>query len=105
MHGELAGRTGRAAPDRRRSSLEWNGDSRLRALLLEDAASDEAAVEVAVTRACGTVDVRVAGPAAALTLRFDHAEAYPDAVRCAMRAAIARYRSALGLGARGADHG
>ena len=46
MHGELAGRTGRAAPDRPRSSLEWNGDSRLRALLLEDAASDEAAIEV-----------------------------------------------------------
>jgi hypothetical protein len=103
MHGELAGRTVRAAPDRRRSSLEWNGDSRLRTLLLEDAASDEAGVEVSVTRACGAVDVRVAGPAAALTLRFDRAEAYPDAVRCAMRAAIAKYRSALGLEARGSD--
>jgi hypothetical protein len=100
MHGVLAGTTGRAAPDRRRSSIESSGDSRLRALLLEDAASDEAAVEVAVTRACGTVDVRVAGPAAALTLRFDPAEAYPDAVRGAMRAAIAKYRSALGLEAR-----
>jgi len=100
MHGVLAGTTGRAAPDRRRNSIESSGDSRLRTLLLEDAASDDAAVEVAVTRACGAVDVRVAGPAPALTLRFDPAEAYPDAVRCAMCAAIAKYKSVLGLEAR-----
>jgi hypothetical protein len=111
MHGELAGRTDRAAPDRRRRSLEWNGDSRLQALLREDAAADEAVVEVAVTRGCGAVEVRIVGPTAGLTLCFDHAEAHPRAVRFAVREAIARYRSALGpmatrvriAGAHGAD--
>lgn len=102
MHAELAG-TDRAGSEQRRKSLEGNGDSRLQALLLEDAASDAAAVEVAVVRECGTLEVRVAGPAAELTLRFDHAEAYPDAIRGGVRTAIARWRSALGIEARAAN--
>ena len=84
-------------------SLARNGASRLQALLREDTAAGEAAVEVAVTRGCGCVDVRIAGPAAGLTLRFDQAEACPNAVRFAVRAAIAQYRSALGLEARDSD--
>lgn len=102
MHAELAG-TDRAGTSRRRMSLEWNGDSCLRGRLLEDAAAAEAAVEVVVTRGCGTLEVRIDGPIAGFTLCFDQAEAHPDAVRFAVREAIARYRSALGLEARGLD--
>jgi hypothetical protein len=40
--------------------------------------------------------VRIFGPAAVLSLSFDHAEAQPAAVRFAVRAAIAKYRSSLG---------
>lgn len=103
MHGELARREGRVAPDRPRRPVDLNGDSRMRGLLLGDTAVDEAAVEVVVTRGCGTVEVRIVGPTAGFTLCFDHAEAQPDAVRFAVREAIARYRSALGLDARGSD--
>lgn len=85
------------------ASLEWNGASRLQARLREDAAADGAVVGVAVARGCGSVDVRIVGPAAGLTLRFDQAEACPNAVRFAVRAAIAQYRSALGLEARDSD--
>lgn len=101
MHGALARREDRVAADRPRRPVDRNGDSRMRALLSGDAAVVEAAVEVVVTRGCGTVEVRIVGSRAGFTLCFDHAEAHPDAVRFAVREAIARYRSALGLEARG----
>jgi hypothetical protein len=50
---------------------------------------------VAVTRRCATIDVRVFGPGAALTLSFDHAEVQLASVRLAVRAARARYGPAL----------
>ena len=105
MHGQLADRTDRVAPGRHRRSVERDGDSRLRTLLLEDAAADAAAVDVAVKRGCGTVDVRIVGPTAGFTLCFDQADAHADTVRFAVRETIARYRSALGLKARDSDQG
>jgi hypothetical protein len=92
----LAGTADRLVRGRGRRPLDTDADSWLQTVLREDAASDGARVGVSLRRECGAVEVRIFGPAAALTLSFDHAEAQPAAVRCAVRAAIARYRSALG---------
>ena len=74
--------------------------AQLQAVLKEDLAGDGANLDVAVTRDCGAVEVRVLGPAAALTLSFDAEEAQAANVRLAVRQAIARYRSSLGSLAR-----
>jgi hypothetical protein len=96
MHEHLAGTTDRLVPRRDRKPLVTDSESWLQAALREDAASDGVSVGVAVTRRCGAVEVRIFGPAAVLSLSFDHAEAQPDAVRFAVRTAIAKYRSSLG---------
>jgi hypothetical protein len=71
-------------------------NTQLREVLREDLAAHGADLDVAVTRDCGAVEVRVLGPSAALTLSFDTEEAQPAHVRLAVRRAIARYRSSLG---------
>jgi hypothetical protein len=71
-------------------------DIRLQALLAEDLASNGARLGVLVSRGCGTVEVRVRGSAATLTLAFDAQEAHPAHVQPVVRAAVARYASSLG---------
>ena len=50
---------------------------------------------VSVRRGCGSVEVRVSGPLATLTLFFDSAGLQWSDIRCAVRTALARYRSSL----------
>jgi hypothetical protein len=50
---------------------------------------------VTVTRGCGTVEVRVFGPAATVRLLFDPSELPPADGLSVVRAAVARYRSSL----------
>lgn len=95
MQGELAGRADRQSRGQRRSR-GTSHEARLQALLAEELASAGADLAVVVDRGCGTVEVRVSGPAATLTLAFDAQEAQPAHVRLAVRAAIARYGASLG---------
>lgn len=66
---------------------------RLRAALQEQAASD--GVTVALSDACGAVEVRVSGEAAGLRLRFDCDELQPGFVRSTVRRITERYRTSL----------
>jgi len=107
MHAQLAGKLDapskgctRAREARARSARDTGAAgemARLEAVLREDLAR-ERELGVAVTRGCGTVEVRVLGPAATLALFFDAGEAQAAHVRLAVRAAIARYASSLGEG-------
>lgn len=95
MQGLLAGKVDRVVSSlgRRPHAHE---EAWLQAALRDDFAGDGTNVGVMVTRGCGTVEVRVFGPGAALTLSFDHAEAQLASVRLAVRAAMSRYGSSLG---------
>jgi hypothetical protein len=95
MHGQVAGRTDRAASKGQMRSHGTSHETRLEALLRGDLASVGAHLGIVVTRGCGTVDVRVFGPAAALRLAFDAHESQPASIRMAVRTAIARYASSL----------
>jgi hypothetical protein len=55
-----------------------------------------AGLGVEVIPACGAVEVRVSGPSAALTFRFDRTELQPAHVLRIVGRAVARYRSSLG---------
>ena len=68
----------------------------LQTVLKQEFAANGVNLDVAVTRDCGAVEVRVLGPRAALTLFFDAEEAQAANVRLAVRRAIARYGSSLG---------
>jgi hypothetical protein len=70
--------------------------ARLEAALAEDAALEGTALDVALTKRCGAIEVRVSGPTAGLRLSFDRAELDLPYVRQVVRNAVARYRSALG---------
>lgn len=74
-------------------------ESLLRATLREDVASVARGLAVEVTRACGTIEVRVAGSRAGLVLFFDPAEPL-SGIRFAVRKAVTRYTSSLGLASR-----
>lgn len=95
MQGQLAGKVNRVAPSRGRGP-HAREEAWLQAALRDEFAADGTNVGVMVTRGCGTVEVRVFGPGAALTLSFDHAEAQLASVRLAVRAAMSRYGSSLG---------
>lgn len=69
--------------------------ARLQAVLGDDATSEVSDLTMTVTRGCGTVEVRVSGPGATLRLFFDPWDLTPDAVRRAVHAAVARYRSSF----------
>ena len=60
-----------------------------------DIAPGEPSLGVSVRRGCGSVEVRVSGPLATLTLFFDSAGLQWSDIRCAVRTALARYRSSL----------
>lgn len=95
MQSELGGHADHRSRGQRRSR-GTSHETRLQALLAEELASAGADLGVVVDRGCGTVEVRVSGPAATLTLNFDAQEAQPAHVRLAVRAAIARYGASLG---------
>ena len=61
----------------------------------EDVAPGEHRLGVTVRRGCGSVEVRVSGPLATLTLFFDSAGLQWSDIRCAVRAALERYGSSL----------
>lgn len=94
MHAELADKVDGPA-SRRRGRARDMDEARLLALLEQDLAAHGANLGVAVTRGCGALEVRVFGPAAAVTLFFDAAEAQAAHVRPAVRAEVARYASSL----------
>lgn len=71
-------------------------ESRLRATLREDVTSVGRGLAVEVTWGCGTIEVRVAGSRAGLVLFFDPAEP-ASGIRFAVRKAVTRYASSLGL--------
>lgn len=95
MHERRTSRTDRSRDPHRPSRGEATDDVRLQALLRQDAISEGVRLGVAVVRNCGTVEVRVSGSSAALTLSFDAGEARPGDIRCAVRGAISRFRSSL----------
>lgn len=79
-----------------RTLTAWVTDTRFAQLEAAlDAALGVAALQVKVTRGCGAVEIRVAGPGATLMLAFDPDELRPAEVGCAVGAAIARYGSSL----------
>lgn len=96
MQGQLAGKVNRVVPSRGRGPHAASEEAWLQAALRDDFAAAGTNVGVMVTRGCGTVEVRLFGPGAALTLSFDHAEAHLASVRPAVRAAMSRYGSSLG---------
>lgn len=93
--GQLAGKVNRVVPSRGRGPHAASEEAWLQAALRDDFANGTD-VGVTVSRRCGTVEVRLFGPGAALTLSFDHAEAQLASVRPAVRAAMSRYGSSLG---------
>ena len=80
---------------RRRGRQGSDHEPDVQAALRQDLAAGGINLGVIVTRGCGTLDVRVHGPGAALTLSFDRAEVQLADVRFAVQTAIIRYRSSL----------
>jgi len=68
-------------------------------MLSEDVASLGRRLAVEVTRGCGTIEVRVTGSRAGLVLFFDPAESV-SGICFAVRKAVTRYASSLGLPSR-----
>lgn len=101
MHAQLADKVDSPASRRRGRARDTDRrardthEARLLALLEQDLASCAPNLGVAVARGCGGLEVRVFGPAAALRLFFDAAEAHAAHVRPAVRAAIERYAASL----------
>lgn len=66
------------------------------AVMADDLGPDGVAFEVALTRNCGAVAVRISGRTGGLTLFFDRTEP-PASIRHVVREAINRYRAGLGF--------